>query len=530
MAAAVEPAPLDDHGPAAVPEAYSIVSPHPLIEVDPETLRHKRYGNVFGLGDGCSAPNAKTAAAVRKQASPGDAAALLSEVTGWVQELRNRGSVKEQVLSASALLQLGDAAQLDALRRWQGTADAAVRQLLVEQVPGDATVLASALKDSAFAVRFAAARQLAARGDRSAVPVLREAVALGGAEGLAAHGLLGRLGEKSTAPKDGDALWSDPEPRRRLLVVESLASASPEVAVPLLLKATHDPAPELRRAAAESADAVAGAKGGAAALQVLRRLLDDGDAGVRALAAALLSRRMGQGAGQPASANSADPGAANGPPPPKVEAEAVQAAAATPDLGSAGSAPADAGSEPSAAPDAGEADAGEAAAEVAPAKDADPDVRSLAEQLFHSGMDSAARHDFRKAQRQLEKAILLCVRDRKAAPSCPSLLADAALRLGQLHEDQKELGEAMTEFQRVLGQGGAKFSGKPSAATKAAAQRAVERLLPQLGQVMVSRQQKDKCVQAVIWLPPGTHMVKLGTKFETIQVRAKDKVAVGSCG
>lgn len=36
MAAAVEPAPLDDHGPAAVPEAYSIVSPHPLIEVDPE--------------------------------------------------------------------------------------------------------------------------------------------------------------------------------------------------------------------------------------------------------------------------------------------------------------------------------------------------------------------------------------------------------------------------------------------------------------------------------------------------------------
>jgi len=38
------------------------------VEVDHETLRHKRYGNIFGLGDGCSAPNAKTAAAVRKQA------------------------------------------------------------------------------------------------------------------------------------------------------------------------------------------------------------------------------------------------------------------------------------------------------------------------------------------------------------------------------------------------------------------------------------------------------------------------------
>lgn len=38
------------------------------VEVSQETLQHPRYGNVFGLGDACSAPNAKTAAAVRKQA------------------------------------------------------------------------------------------------------------------------------------------------------------------------------------------------------------------------------------------------------------------------------------------------------------------------------------------------------------------------------------------------------------------------------------------------------------------------------
>ncbi|MGG7565539.1 TIGR01244 family sulfur transferase [Rhodovulum sp. DZ06] len=38
------------------------------VEVSPETLQHTRYGDIFGLGDGCSAPNAKTAAAVRKQA------------------------------------------------------------------------------------------------------------------------------------------------------------------------------------------------------------------------------------------------------------------------------------------------------------------------------------------------------------------------------------------------------------------------------------------------------------------------------
>lgn len=38
------------------------------VEVDRESLRHVRFERVFSLGDACSAPNAKTAAAVRKQA------------------------------------------------------------------------------------------------------------------------------------------------------------------------------------------------------------------------------------------------------------------------------------------------------------------------------------------------------------------------------------------------------------------------------------------------------------------------------
>lgn len=38
------------------------------VEVDTETLQHVRYDNVYALGDVCSTPNAKTAAAVRSQA------------------------------------------------------------------------------------------------------------------------------------------------------------------------------------------------------------------------------------------------------------------------------------------------------------------------------------------------------------------------------------------------------------------------------------------------------------------------------
>jgi len=38
------------------------------VDVAQDTLRHKRYDNVFSLGDACSAPNAKTLAAARLQA------------------------------------------------------------------------------------------------------------------------------------------------------------------------------------------------------------------------------------------------------------------------------------------------------------------------------------------------------------------------------------------------------------------------------------------------------------------------------
>jgi sulfide:quinone oxidoreductase len=38
------------------------------IDVDPGTLRHKQFANIFGLGDASNTANAKTAAAARKQA------------------------------------------------------------------------------------------------------------------------------------------------------------------------------------------------------------------------------------------------------------------------------------------------------------------------------------------------------------------------------------------------------------------------------------------------------------------------------
>lgn len=42
--------------------------PYGWVDVDQYTLQHRRFANVFGLGDVTSTPNAKTGAAVRKQA------------------------------------------------------------------------------------------------------------------------------------------------------------------------------------------------------------------------------------------------------------------------------------------------------------------------------------------------------------------------------------------------------------------------------------------------------------------------------
>ena len=52
-----------------------------FTDVDQHTLRHNRYDNVFGLGDGGSMPNAKAAAAARKQA-PVVAVNVLQQLAG----------------------------------------------------------------------------------------------------------------------------------------------------------------------------------------------------------------------------------------------------------------------------------------------------------------------------------------------------------------------------------------------------------------------------------------------------------------
>ncbi|TWT88625.1 Sulfide dehydrogenase [flavocytochrome c] flavoprotein chain precursor [Pseudobythopirellula maris] len=55
-------------GPPSFVAASPLANEAGWVDVDKHTLRHTRYGNVFGVGDASSLPTSKTAAAIRKQA------------------------------------------------------------------------------------------------------------------------------------------------------------------------------------------------------------------------------------------------------------------------------------------------------------------------------------------------------------------------------------------------------------------------------------------------------------------------------
>lgn len=54
-------------GPTAAARISALADADGWLDVDPETLQHRRYPNVFGMGDATSVPTSKTAAAVRAQ-------------------------------------------------------------------------------------------------------------------------------------------------------------------------------------------------------------------------------------------------------------------------------------------------------------------------------------------------------------------------------------------------------------------------------------------------------------------------------
>ncbi len=467
----------------------------------------------------------------------------------------------EQALAVGILLRLGDREQLGRLRTLLKDPDPAVRRAAIEQlaaqVPEQAELLVQLLTDSDHAVRFAAARKLAVRGDKRAIPALTEALTRGGVDGLVAYVLLNKLGEKVVPPADFDTSFAAATLPARLEVVDTLGELPADLVLPLLRRASRDSEAAVRRKVAELAAALRGPDGAPVGLPLLRLLLSDRDLGVRARVEALLSRLLSAPPEKEKTPEAPPPPAASSPPapspadggsespPPPADAAASASSEGEPAAGRGhlivetppgvhfqiDKGPYQTATKAALPLAAGRhlitAISGVQEVQIKPG--ATVTIRleaSQAEQLFRDGRDNFNKPDYAKAKRQLEKASALCARDHKHGQACAGLTLEASFLLGKIYEDQNDLPQAMSAFQRVTDR---EANVRGMNEQKAYAQAAIARLRPKLGQVVVTQKGKRGCQEEVNWVHPGTTFVRLNGSLQSVTVKAGSVVNVGSC-
>lgn len=496
---------------------------------------------------------------------------LASHLTAVLRQLLERGDkapAGERLLALGILARLGDRQVTEQLLAFKDTSDAEVRRLFIEQLEGRPDLLVAALSDAAPEVRLAAARRLAELGDQRAVPALQALLRQGGATAVEAYGLLARLGAPLPSPEELLKLFGGVSDAERLAAVAALGRLPVDRAVELLLVAARDPRSDVRRQAAETASELPMVAGKWAGLPVLRVLLGDSDAGVRARAQALLDALSNPAASGPDVAPSAaataevdagitsDAGSSVAPPKPVEEPE--PSPAGTGGVGETVADEASAGLEGEgllalkgpdyvqlqldqkrwqylspkavklpAGPHQLTTMAGKKEVIVVEKKTTKLDVpASPIEEAAHSGVEAYQKKDYGKAQKLLERAYSRCERARGLSQPCANLTTEIWFYLGQVFEEQGRLDEAATNYQLVAD---AHVHGRLSDKQVAQASSALAQLSKRLGLVIIQTAEKSKCKEKKIYLPPGQHRVKVGSDRKDVKVRERETVTVGSC-
>ncbi|HRI50775.1 MAG TPA: HEAT repeat domain-containing protein, partial [Pseudomonadota bacterium] len=484
---------------------------------------------------------------------------VLGQLGGWLGELLRSGLPKEQILIRTTLLQLGDTSQKQGLRELQSSPDPAVRRFLIEQAPAEAGLAAAMLGDADAGVRFAAARQLAEAGDARAVGVLKQTIAQGGADSIAAYGLMSKLGQQVAEPATlHNALQPGSPVLERMAAVEAMAAMPAALAVPLLLKAARDPEPLVRRLCAEIAADIPETAQGIAGIPVLRWLLGDLDLVVRNRAAALLSRLTAKSAPPEESSSTATrvadapvaPSAASGAAAGDAQANTLAAAhedsEEEPEPGTAAkgtlaldvpegvlfridkgkwqTATGKGISLPS-GPHQVATLASEYEVQIEPEKKVHLKLSaSPVDELVQSGSRAYEQKEFTKAQKQYDRASALCGRDRDRThkKACAALELALAVERGLIFEQQRRFSEAMAEYQKAV------ESARGKARVQAA--EAISRLAPQLGKVILRSTVRGKCRERIQWVLPGKKQkIKVGSQSQAINLRAGQAVEIGQC-
>jgi HEAT repeat protein/tRNA A-37 threonylcarbamoyl transferase component Bud32 len=511
------------------------------------------------------------------QATAANRPTLLS-VEGSLKYLANEGSVDEQILARGIMLRLGDRSQVPALQKLRAQDQPVLRQLLAETGSLEATDLVTMLNDADPEVRWSAARALADARDRRAIPVLRAELDNNRRHALVAFGLLTWMGESVPPPQDLAKLLSAPEVELRMGAVEAAPRLPVTLAVRLLRLAARDKEVIVRRLVCEVAEELPSLPEGHPGVEILRLLLDDSDPGVRARAGILLSRLERRADEKPSPREaSTTPIAPNEATPDKAtEGVPTRPVAPShdktgPEAGSDMAGPALGGHE-SGLPDGGPKKGllgtglllvkggklsqfqvdkrGWQAAGGAPLQlIAGPhQLMTLAgiqtvniegnktttisieesqpESLVRAGIEAFEAKDYKKAQRMLGKVKSICARSQGLASPCATLTAELSYYQAQMFEGQERWADAMNEYETLSKQSTALRS---RVERQSVIQKAMGRLAPQLGQVVIQKKMGNRCQPVVVWMPPGTHVVNVDGKSESVKVRAREVAKVGAC-
>lgn len=466
--------------------------------------------------------------------SPSVAQAATKRVTSLLPALAPEEEVQARIL----LSRMGDSSQKARLQQLKESAPPSARRLLVEWSAGDVEFSARFLGDPAWKVRFAAACQLAERGDRRSLAVLGEALRQGGPDSVRAYGLLVRLGEKLAEPPELAGLITVSLVEQRMAAIEAVAALVPSRAASLLERAARDPEPLVRRLVAEVAAEVAAGREGAACLVVLRRLASDTDAAVRARAEVLIARLS-----QLPETLTLPPVAPRPAPHPLLVGEA-RAAQEAPVSRAAGAAVV------TAPPGVWfQIDGRSWLSTPVPAITLSAGSHRLAsfsrEQTFqvesgravtlhlqeseiekHANLGAAAlrRREYRTALKNLEKAHALCLNNRVLAKPCVPLGTEVAYHMAAVYEALERWPEAMTWYEKL-----SQPAVRLSVERRGVVQQAMARLAPRLGKIIMIRKQSGRCQETAVWMPPGQHVLQINQRAESITVRPRSTTRIGSC-
>lgn len=462
-------------------------------------------------------------------------------IVGLLRQRAAQAVGVEQAAAASALLLAGDSSQRPQVQQALESQDAQVRGIALDAAQADPVLRPKALTrlidDAAQspAQRTRAATELVRAGDSRGVPLLREVARQGGADGVAAAVALQPLGGPTTpaAPRERlRELLQSADAKTRSEAVAVLAGFPVEQAVPLLQQQSHDQDRGVREQVARTAAALRGKKQEPAGGPVLRTLLDDPDAGVRAQAGALLAGLHRERPSEPSSvaagktaASQAKSEPAGSPKGPRSEDRSQTETPVVPP------APAPLRSEKEQpAPGGAEVPLPSTSGSAKSPTGEEPDngaslPASAVAQLVQAGIEAFERKDLRRAKKSLEKAATLCGRRREERPSCQKLAFELSYYLARVYDAQESYAEAMTEYEKILAP---HFPGKVKAADRAAVGAAVARLASRLGRLRVSKLVAGRCQTINLWMPPGRHRVNVGTG-QFVQIRAQEIIEVKGC-